>query len=206
MHQKEIVWAGKKLKDAKRALVLLHGRGASPDDILQLTTYLNVEDYAILAPHATNHTWYPYSFLVPESQNEPWLSSAIDLLNEIVTDLNAAGIPNNEIYFAGFSQGACLSLEFIARNAQRWGGAAAFSGGLIGENINKAKYNGDFRNTPIFIGSSNPDPHIPVARVQETTATLISMKASVTEKIYQNMGHTISEDEIDKANQIIFNS
>ncbi len=206
MHQKEIVWAGKKLKDAKRALILLHGRGASPEDILQLTNYLNVEDYSVLAPHATNHTWYPYSFLVSESQNEPWLSSAINLLNEIVADINAAGISNNEIYFAGFSQGACLSLEFVTRNAQRWGGVAAFSGGLIGENIKIEKYNGDFNHTPIFIGTSNPDPHIPVARVQETTALLKSMHASVTEKIYPNMGHTISEDEIDKANQIIFTS
>lgn len=206
MHQKEIVWSGKKLKDAKRALILLHGRGASPEDILQLTNYLNVEDYAVLAPQATNHTWYPYSFLVPESQNEPWLSSAISLLNEIVADINDAGIPNSEIYFAGFSQGACLSLEFITRNAQRWGGAAAFSGGLIGANINREKYNGDFNDTPIFIGSSNPDPHIPTARVQETTQLLKSMNASVTEKIYPNMGHTISEDEIDKANQIIFTS
>ena len=206
MHQKEIVWAGKKLKDAKRALILLHGRGASPEDILQLTNYLNVEDYSVLAPHATNQTWYPYSFLVSESQNEPWLSSAINLLNEIVADINAAGISNNEIYFAGFSQGACLSLEFVTRNAQRWGGVAAFSGGLIGENIKIEKYNGDFNHTPIFIGTSNPDPHIPVARVQETTALLKSMHASVTEKIYPNMGHTISEDEIDKANLIIFTS
>ena len=206
MHQKEIVWAGKKLKGAKRALILLHGRGASPEDILQLTNYLNVEDYAILAPQAANHTWYPYSFLVPESQNEPWLSSAINLLNEIIADINAAGIPNNEIYFGGFSQGACLSLEFVPRNASRWGGVAAFSGGLIGEKVNKEKYNGDFYDTPIFIGSSNPDPHIPVARVQETTVLLKSMNASVTEKIYPNMGHTISEDEIDKANQIVFTS
>jgi phospholipase/carboxylesterase len=206
MHQKEIVSAGKNLKDAKRALILLHGRGASAEDILQLTNYLNVEDYAILVPQATNHTWYPYSFLVPENQNEPGLSSALDLLNEIVKDINAAGIANSEIFFAGFSQGACLMLEFVSRNAQRWGGAVAFSGGLIGENVNPAKYNGDFNNTPIFIGTSNPDPHIPVSRVQESTALLKSMNASVTEKIYQNMGHTISEDEIDKANQIIFNS
>lgn len=206
MHRKEIESAGKKLKDAKRALILLHGRGASAEDILQLTNYLNVEDYAILAPQATNHTWYPYSFLVPENQNEPWLSSALDLLHEIVEDINAAGIANSEIYLAGFSQGACLTLEFVARNAQRWGGAVAFSGGLIGENVNPAKYQGDFNNTPIFIGTSNPDPHIPVARVQESTTLLKSMNASVTEKIYQNMGHTISEDEIDKANQMIFNS
>lgn len=206
MHHKEIISAGKKLKDAKRALILLHGRGASAQDILQLINYLNVEDYAILAPQAANHTWYPYSFLVPENQNEPWLSSALQLLNEIVSDINAEGIPNNQIYFAGFSQGACLSLEFVTRDAQRWGGVAAFSGGLIGEKVDKEKYKGDFKNAPIFIGTSNPDPHIPVARVQDTTSLLRSMNAIVTEKIYPNMGHTISEDEIDKANQIIFTS
>jgi phospholipase/carboxylesterase len=206
MHQKEIVTAGKKLKDAKRALILLHGRGASAHDILQLTNFFNIEDYAILAPQATNHTWYPYSFLAPEKQNEPWLSSALDLLEQIVADINAEGIANNEIYFAGFSQGACLTLEFVARNAQRWGGAVAFTGGLIGESVDLEKYKGDFEDTPIFIGTSDPDPHVPVARVQETTELLRSLKASVTEKIYPNMGHTISEDEIDKANQKVFDA
>jgi phospholipase/carboxylesterase len=206
MHQKEIVTAGKKLKDAKRALILLHGRGATADDILQLTTFLNIEDYAILAPQATNHTWYPYSFLAPEKQNEPWLSSALDLLEQIVADINAGGIANNEIYFAGFSQGACLTLEFVTRNAQRWGGAVAFTGGLIGETVDPEKYKGDFEGTPIFIGTSDPDAHVPVARVQETAELLRSLKASVTEKIYPNMGHTISEDEIDKANQQVFNA
>jgi phospholipase/carboxylesterase len=206
MHQKEIVTAGKKLKDAKRALILLHGRGATADDILQLKNFLNVEDYAILAPQATNHTWYPYSFLAPEKQNEPWLSSALDLLKQIVAEINAEGIANNEIYFAGFSQGACLTLDFIARNAERWGGAVAFTGGLIGETVDRKKYNGDFKGTPIFIGTSDPDPHVPVARVQETSELLRSLKASVTEKIYPNMGHTISEDEIDKANQKVFNA
>lgn len=206
MHQKEIVTAGKKLRDAKRALILLHGRGANAQDILQLTNFLNIEDYAILAPQATNHTWYPYSFLAPEKQNEPWISSALDLLKQIVADINTEGIANNAIYFAGFSQGACLTLEFVARYAQRWGGAVAFTGGLIGETVDPEKYKGDFEGTPIFIGTSNPDPHVPVARVQETTELLRSLKASVTEKIYSNMGHTISEDEIDKANQKVFNA
>lgn len=204
MHQKEIITSGKKLNEAKRALIMLHGRGATAEDIMRMTPYLNIEDFAVIAPQATNYTWYPYSFLAPRTQNEPWLSSALDLLKEIVKDINDAGIPNDRIYFAGFSQGACLTLEFVTKNARRWGGAVAFTGGLIGEKINKENYNGDFKGTPIFIGTSNPDPHVPVTRVQESTALLTSMNASVTEKVYPNMGHTISEDEIDKANQLVF--
>ena len=205
MHQKEIITAGKKITEAKKALIMLHGRGASAEDILQLKSYLNVEEFAILAPQATNSTWYPYSFLAPRDQNEPWLSSAINLITDLVGDINTAGIPKDHIYFLGFSQGACLTLEYVARNAGKWGGAAAFTGGLIGDKIYPETYSGDFQGTPIFIGTSNPDPHVPVERVKETTSLLTKMNASVTEKVYQNMGHTISEDEIDKANQLVFN-
>ncbi len=205
MHQKSILSSGKKLGDARNTLIMLHGRGASPEDIMRIIPYLNLEDFSVLAPQATNFTWYPYSFLTPRKQNEPWLSSAIDLIKDIVKDINNAGIANDRIYFLGFSQGACLVLEFVTQNAQRWGGVVAFTGGLIGDKIEKEYYRGNFSGTPIFIGTSNPDPHVPVTRVQETTAVLKSMNASVTEKIYQNMGHTISEDEIDKANQLVFN-
>ena len=204
MHQKEIITAGKKITEAKKALIMLHGRGASAEDILQLKPYLNVEEFAILAPQATNNTWYPYSFLAPRDQNEPWLSSALDLITGLVVDINTAGIPDDHIYFLGFSQGACLTLEYITRNATKWGGAVAFTGGLIGDKIYTEAYGGDFQGTPIFIGTSNPDPHVPVDRVKETTSLLKKMNASVTEKVYQNMGHTISEDEIDKANQLVF--
>ncbi len=183
---------------------MLHGRGASAEDILRLTSYLNIEEFAILAPQATNNTWYPYSFLAPRDQNEPWLSSALDLITGLVVDINTAGIPDDHIYFLGFSQGACLTLEYVTRNATKWGGAVAFTGGLIGDKIYPEKYAGDFQGTPIFIGTSNPDPHVPVDRVKETTSFLKKMNASVTEKVYQNMGHTISEDEIDKANQLVF--
>ncbi len=206
MHQKEIITAGKKITEAKKALIMLHGRGASAEDILQLKPYLNVEEFAILAPQATNNTWYPYSFLAPRDQNEPWLSSAVNLITDLVGDINAAGIPKDAIYFLGFSQGACLTLEFVTRNAGKWGGAVAFTGGLIGDKIYPEIYEGDFQGTPIFIGTSNPDPHVPVDRVKETTTLLKKMNASVTEKVYQNMGHTISEDEIDKANQLVFNA
>lgn len=206
MHQKEIISSGKKLAEARKVLIMLHGRGASADDILRLAPYLNVEDFALLAPQATNYTWYPYSFLVPRSQNEPWLSSALELLNEITKDVNQAGIPNNQIYFLGFSQGACLTLEFITRNAQRWGGAVAFTGGLIGDKIDKENYKGNFEGTPVFIGTSDPDPHVPVTRVKESASLLNAMHAAVTEKVYPNIGHTISEDEIEKANQLVFNT
>lgn len=206
MHQKEIISSGKQLAEARKVLIMLHGRGASADDILRLAPYLNVEDFALLAPQATNYTWYPYSFLVPRSQNEPWLSSALELLNEITKDVNQAGIPNNQIYFLGFSQGACLTLEFITRNAQRWGGAVAFTGGLIGDKIDKENYKGNFEGTPVFIGTSDPDPHVPVTRVKESTSLLNAMHAVVTEKVYPNIGHTIAEDEIEKANQLVFNT
>lgn len=206
MHQKEIITSGKKIEVAKKALIMLHGRGASAEDIMNLAPYLKVKDYVFIGPQATNNTWYPYSFLMPPRQNEPWLTSALELLNELVHDINEAGIPNDRIYFLGFSQGACLSLEFAARHAQKWGGVVAFTGGLIGDKIYTENYKGDFNGAPIFIGTSNPDPHVPVERVHETAALLRTMNASVTEKVYQNMGHTISEDEIEKANLLVFNN
>jgi phospholipase/carboxylesterase len=183
MHKKEIITAGKNIHETNKALILIHGRGATAEDILGLGQELNTTGFAMLAPQATNYTWYPYSFLAPVKQNEPWLSSAINLLGEIVSDINKQGIPSEHIYLAGFSQGACLTLEFAGRHAQKWGGIAAFTGGLIGDKLNLDNYKGDFQNTPIFIGSSNPDPHIPVDRVQESTKVLRSLNADVIEKI-----------------------
>lgn len=183
---------------------MLHGRGAPAEDILGLATHLALNDFTLLAPQATNFTWYPYSFLAPPQQNEPWLSSALENLNDLVNDIDKAGIDQQNIFFTGFSQGACLTLEFVTRHARRWGGVAAFTGGLIGDKIYTENYHGNFQAMPVFIGSSNPDPHIPVERVRETTAVLQSMNASVTEKIYPNLGHTISEDEIRLANVMVF--
>jgi phospholipase/carboxylesterase len=204
MHQKNIVTAGKNLRDSGKALVLLHGRGATAQDILGLSGELSVKDFALIAPQATNYTWYPYSFLVPVRQNEPWLSSAIQLLDEVVGDIRTAGIDEQNIYFAGFSQGACLTLEFVTRKARRWGGVAAFTGGLIGDKIDSDNYQGDFAGTPVFVGSSDPDPHVPVERVQASVRIMKSLNASVTEKIYPGMGHTISKDEISNVNKLIF--
>ncbi len=202
-HKKEFILSGKKIEDASKILIMVHGRGASAEDILSIADYLKVEDFALLAPQATNHTWYPYSFLSPPSQNEPWLSSALDLIGDIVKDLKQRSIDPKNIFFLGFSQGACLTLEFVTRNATRFGGVIAFTGGLIGDKIYSENYKGDFSNTPIFIGSSDPDPHVPVARVNETATTLEKMNAVITKRIYKNMGHTINQEEIELANNIL---
>ena len=204
MHNKHIITAGKELNKDSKVLVMIHGRGGSADDILSLASHLDVKDFTLLAPQATNNTWYPYSFLAPPVQNEPWLSSALSLLKETVDDLLNQDIPAEHIYFLGFSQGACLTLEFVSRHAQRYGGVAAFTGGLIGDKIYTKNYLGDFKGTPIFIGTSDPDPHVPVQRVYATSNILRDMHAEVTEKIYPNMGHTINQDEIESVNKLIF--
>ncbi|RPD47338.1 alpha/beta hydrolase [Paracnuella aquatica] len=205
MHQRNIQAAGKAAGPDTKVLIMLHGRGGSAADILSLAAYLDVEDFALVAPEATGNTWYPYSFLAPPAQNEPWLSSALELLDELVTDLYQKGVEPENLYFLGFSQGACLTLEFVARNAERYGGVVAFTGGLIGDQVYAENYDGDFVNTPIFIGTSNPDPHVPLERVQATTSILKELGANVTEKVYPGMGHTISQDEIDWANKLVFN-
>lgn len=204
MHTKAIVTAGKSIGEAKKALIMVHGRGGSAEDILSLARYLGVGDYALLAPQATGSTWYPNSFMAPPEQNEPGLSTALAVLKETTEGLIAQGIGADHIYFLGFSQGACLTLEFAARNATRYGGVVAFTGGLIGDKIYAENYKGDFGGTPIFIGTSNPDPHVPVERVYASTNILKDMGADVTEKVYLNMGHTIAQDEIDLANKLVF--
>lgn len=202
-HAKQVVQTGVPLASAKKALILLHGRGASADSILSLRQYLQLNEFALLAPEATNHTWYPYSFLAPVSQNEPWLSSALDLVNTLVKDCLTAGLKTSDIHLLGFSQGACLTLEFAARHAARYGSIIAFTGGLIGESINRSNYSGTFEGTPVFIGCSDRDMHVPVERVYASTNILIEMGASVTEKIYPGMAHTIIEDEILIANKLL---
>lgn len=203
MHQIQILKGGK--ANAGKALILLHGRGASAQDIVSLTTHLMVDDFAFYAPQATGNSWYPYSFLAKPEENEPWLSSALDIVRQIVEEAQKDGITKENIYFLGFSQGACLTAEFIARNAAKYGGAVIFTGGLIGDHIYPENYSGNFEGTPVFIGTSNPDFHVPVERVYATTNILKEMGAEVKEKVYDNMGHTISMDEIDLANKHIFN-
>ncbi|MFC3158637.1 phospholipase/carboxylesterase [Chryseobacterium arachidis] len=203
-HILDIKTGGESLKEAEKALIMIHGRGGSAQDILSLSQHLNVKDYALLAPQATNGTWYPFSFIAPVEQNEPWLSSAIETIGKTVQTALDAGIRAENIYFFGFSQGACLTLEFLARNAQKFGGAAAIIGGVIGEKINRENYKGDFVQTPIFLGTSNPDFHVPVERVYATANILKEMNAEVTEKVYANFGHSINQEEIELANELIF--
>lgn len=203
-HKLDIKTSGKPLEQADKALIMIHGRGGSAQDILSLSQHLNVEDFALLAPQATNGSWYPLSFIAPVEQNEPWLSSAIDTVGQTVKTALDAGIKADSIYFFGFSQGACLSLEFLARNAQKYGGAVAIIGGVIGDKINRENYKGDFAQTPIFLGTSNPDFHVPVERVYATANILKEMNADVTEKVYANFGHSINQEEIELANSIVF--
>lgn len=204
MHKRNIQTAGKSLKEAEKVLIMIHGRGANAHDILGVASHLNVSEYALLAPEATNNTWYPHSFMAKTEQNEPWLSSALDLLKEMVDDIIKQGIITQNIYFLGFSQGACLTLEFVARHAQRYGGVVALTGGLIGDTINKENYSGNFNGTPIFLGTGNPDWHVPVQRVNESADILEKMNAKVHLQVYEGRPHTISQDEIEEANNLIF--
>ena len=206
MHSKEFITSGKSLEESSRVLIMIHGRGGSAEDILTIADHLDAKDFTFLAPQATNNTWYPYSFMAPPSSNEPWLSSALSLLKEIVSDLEAKGIKKESIYFLGFSQGACLTLEFVTRNAAKYGGVAAFTGGLIGNKVYPENYSGSFAGTTMFIGSSDPDPHVPVERVNESAALLEKMDAIVTKKIYKGMGHTINKDELDQVNALLFSA
>jgi phospholipase/carboxylesterase len=204
MHTKNIITAGKDLAKADHALILVHGRGATAEDILSLADHLPVKDYALLAPQATGHSWYPYSFLEPPVRNQPWLGSALDVLAAVVEEVMAAGIQRERVFFAGFSQGACLTLEFVARHAARYGGVAAFTGGLIGDRIYEENYKGDFAEMPFFIGTGDRDPHVPVERVHSTAALLRGMGAVVTEKVYPGRPHTIVADELVQAGRVVF--
>ena len=203
-HQFDIITTGVPLQEAKKALIMIHGRGGSAAGILGIAQHLNVSEYALLAPQATHHTWYPHSFMAPIEQNEPWLTSALNIIGQTVKTTVDAGIETKNIYFFGFSQGACLSLEFLARNARAYGGAVAIIGGLIGEEINRTNYGGNFQKTPIFIGTSNPDFHVPIQRVYATESILKEMNADVSLKVYDNFGHTIHPEEVEWANRLVF--
>lgn len=198
IHQGQPVLAtGKPLDQAQAAMILLHGRGATAESILTLANEFEMPDFAYLAPQAAGYQWYPQRFIMPLEANEPYLSSALDTVGQVVEAVTAAGIPAEKVIILGFSQGACLAVEYVARNAQRYGGAVAYSGGLIGEQITeRAEYTGDLAHTPIFLGCSDVDFHIPLERVQESTAQLRALGAEVTERIYPGMGHTVNTDEI----------
>jgi predicted esterase len=194
---------GPKPSDARRAVILLHGRAASPEDILGIADEIGVDDVSYLAPAAPGGSWYPYSFLAPFEQNEPHLSAALGTLDRLVAELGVALVPTERIALLGFSQGACLSLEYAARHARRYAGVIGFSGGLIGPPGTPRTYPGSLAATPVFLGCSDVDPHIPIERVKETATVLGDLGAAVDARIYPGMGHTINRDEIDAAIRII---
>jgi predicted esterase len=178
-----ILAAGAALGEATTVAIMIHGRGASPEDILGLATAFERPQVTYLAPAAANNAWYPYSFLTEIAKNEPYLSSALSVLRELVAEVEKAGIPRRRIVMMGFSQGACLASEFAIRNASRFGGLVAFSGGAIGPPGTTWDDSGRFDGTPMFFGCSDIDAHIPEARVHETAAVCTRMGASVTTKI-----------------------
>ena len=203
-HQKNTITAGVPVAEAKSAVIFIHGRGASATDIIAIAHHLQIEDAAFFAPQATNNSWYPYGFMAPVKENQPALDSALEVIKDLVTGIENAGIPHDRIYFVGFSQGACLTLEYISRNAVKYGGAVAFTGGLIGKEINMQNYKGNFKQTPVLITTGDPDPHVPVSRVEVSKGIIEKMNANVTVKIYPGRPHTIGKQEIDLARKLIF--
>lgn len=195
--------AGMSLAQADAVLVMLHGRGASAEDILTLADELGVQRMAYLAPQAAGNQWYPYSFLAPVERNEPWLSSALETVDGVVMQAMAAGHDASRIALLGFSQGACLAIEYVARHAHQYGGLAGLSGGLIGPEGTPREYAGSLAGTPVFLGCSDVDPHIPKQRVEESAEVLRGLGADVTMRLYAGMGHTVNEDELDAARNML---
>lgn len=202
LHERQaLLHTGIPLNKAQAIMILLHGRGSTAKDILTLISEFNQPEFAYLAPQAAGNTWYPNRFIAPVSSNEPYLSSALSVVNELVAQANQSGISSDRIILLGFSQGACLALEYAARNPQRYGGVVGLSGGLIGDKL--PEYSGPLEQTPIFLGCSDTDFHIPKERVLESAAVFRKLGADVTERLYPNMGHTINQDELNRVKHMI---
>lgn len=197
-----LVERGLPIEQAKKAWIFLHGRGGTASDILSLVDFFGEASAYIAAPQAPNRTWYPHGFMDEEKLNEPWLTQSLGIINHLVEKIVKV-IPKENIYFIGFSQGACLSLETTARSATKYGGIVAFAGGLIGSFVDQTKYHGDYQETPIFIGVNEEDPHIPLIRCQESQTLLEKMGASVNLKVYPGAYHRINQDEIHWARKIL---
>ena len=189
--------AGEPISRARAAMLMVHGRGARAEDILSLANEFNVPGFACLAPQAAGNTWYPNRFLVPLADNEPWLSSALKFVGDVLDETINAGISAERIMLLGFSQGACLALEFAARNARRYGGLVGLSGALIGPDDTPRNYSGSLAGTPVFLGCSDMDFHVPSDRVDQTAEVLRLLGGEVTERLYPNMDHSVNQDEID---------
>lgn len=190
-------FAGQPLDRAQAAMLMVHGRGARAEDILSLADLFDQPEFAYLAPQAAQNTWYPNRFLAPIAENEPWLSSALELVGNVLQQINDAGIPYERTILLGFSQGACLALEFAARNARRFGGVVGLSGALIGPDDTPRDYEGSLAGTPVFLGCSDVDLHVPKERVDQTADALRKLGGDVTQRLYPNMDHTVNQDEVD---------
>lgn len=181
---------------ARGAMILVHGRGATAQSMLPLAEEFAQPDFHYVAPQAENHTWYPYSFLAPKEKNQPGISSGLQKIHDLAKGLVNDGIAYDKIMLLGFSQGGCLATEFAARHPRRYGGVVGLSGGLIGPEIDPAGYDGDLEDTPVFLGCSDVDPHIPKERVDETEEVFHNLGGNVTKRLYKGMGHTVNQDEI----------
>ena len=188
--------AGAPLRVADAALVLLHGRGATAESILDLADELGVHGVAAVAPQAQYNRWYPQSFLAPLETNEPELSSALHAVDDVVSELVERGVPPDRIVIGGFSQGACLAAEYVARNPRQYGGLVVLSGGLVGPGETGFDHTGDLAGTPVFLGCSDVDPHVPLERVHESRDVFERLGGDVTERVYEGMAHTVNDDEV----------
>jgi len=203
-HQgQQLVTAGTPLGEADAAVILVHGRGATARSIVQMGQEVHREGVALLAPQAARNTWYPNSFLAPVEQNEPGRSSGLAAIDDAVERAAGAGIDRERVLLLGFSQGACLASEYVARNPRRYGGLAALSGGLIGESVDPTSYEGDIEGTPVFVGCSDVDPHIPLERVEATAEAFERLQGDVDKRIYEGMGHGVNDDELDAVDELV---
>jgi len=191
-----ILMDGTPLSKARMAMVMLHGRGATAADILSLNADLVSEGIAFVAPQASGNSWYPYSFLAPLASNEPALSNSLAVVGGVLSYLRHRGISSPQVMLLGFSQGACLCLEYAARHARRYAGIVGLSGGLIGPDETRRDYAGSLEGSPVFLGCSTTDFHIPKQRVDDTQVLLEQLGAKVTKRLYPDMGHSINDDEI----------
>ena len=198
-----VVTAGPDPVDAAAVVIAIHGRGASPHDILTLRGAIQRDDVAYLAPTAAGRSWYPNRFISPVEANQPFLDSALRRIGTLVDSLADLGVPHEQIVFMGFSQGACLSSEFVARHPRRWGGLLMLSGGLIGAPGTLWDTPGSLAGTPVFVGCSDVDDHIPKSRVEESAEVLTRLGGDVTLRIYPGMGHTVNADEVSHARRVI---
>ena len=198
------IQTGLPLSESKKAILLLHGRGATAESIVSLADYLKLADFSIFAPQAAQRTWYPYGFMASDEGNLSSLNSSLQQVSLLFQFLIENGKAPDQIYVMGFSQGACLSLEFVARNGQKLRGVVAFTGGLIGEKLEEKKYSGDFQGTPILLSSSAHDMHVPAQRIHDSAQLLQKMGAEVSLKFFEDELHTIRPEELTWVNQMLF--